>query len=102
MGKKKVPSLFFPLFESRTRHVVHSGLGKTINMRTSTLRRCPSCGSRRIRRMKKSFRAKVGTRTVTIPDLEREICPVCKEEFFDREANTVIDAYCFGKNKKRA
>ncbi len=71
-------------------------------MRTSTLTRCPSCGSRRIRRVRKIFRARVGTRIVAVPDLERETCPDCKEEFFDREANIAIDAYCFGKSRKRA
>jgi YgiT-type zinc finger domain-containing protein len=77
-------------------------LGKTIDMKTSTLTRCPSCGSRSIRRVRKPFRARVGARAVTIPDLEREICPDCKEEFFDREANVAIDAHCFGKSRKRA
>ena len=71
-------------------------------MKTSTLTRCPSCGSRSIRRVRKAFRARVGARTVTIPDLEREICPECKEEFFDREANITIDTYCFGKSWQRA
>lgn len=71
-------------------------------MKTSTLTRCPSCGSRNIRRVHKPFRARVGTRTVAIPDLEREVCPDCKEEFFDRESNITIDAYCFGKSRQRA
>lgn len=71
-------------------------------MKISTLTRCPSCGSRSIRRMRKTFRARVKTRVFTIPDVEREICPECKEEFFDREANIAIDAYCFGKNRQRA
>lgn len=71
-------------------------------MTTTTLTRCPNCRSRGIRRMRKPFRARVGMRTVTIPDLEREVCPDCREEFFDREANIVIDAYCFGKNRQRA
>jgi hypothetical protein len=44
----------------------------------------------------------VGTRAITIPDIEREVCPVCKEEFFDREANIAIDTYCFGKSRQRA
>jgi len=52
--------------------------------------------------VRKAFWARVGTRTVTIRDLEREICPECKEEFFDREANIAIDAYCFGKSRQRA
>lgn len=37
---------------------------------------------------------------LTIPDVEREICSDCKEEFFDREANIAIDAYCFDKSKQ--
>jgi hypothetical protein len=52
--------------------------------------------------MRKPFRARVGMRTVKIPDLEREVCLDCREEFFDCEANIVIDNYCFGKNRKRA
>ena len=71
-------------------------------MKTSVLTRCPSCGSRTIRRVQKPFRARVGTRVVTVPNLEREICAECKEEFFDREANIAIDAYCFGKSRQRA
>ncbi len=71
-------------------------------MNTPSLMRCPSCGSRRIRRRRKAFRARVGTRIVTIRDLEREVCPDCKEEYFDREANIKIDAYCFGKRRQRA
>jgi len=49
-----------------------------------------------------AIRAKAGTRILTIPDIEREICPDCKEEFFGREANIAIDAYYFGKSRKRA
>lgn len=71
-------------------------------MKTSVLTRCPSCGSRAIRRVQKPFRARVGTRVVAVPNLEREICAECKEEFFDREANIAIDAYCFGKSRQRA
>jgi hypothetical protein len=41
-------------------------------------------------------------RLITVPDVEREICPDCKAEYFDREANIAIDAYCFGKNRQRA
>ena len=52
--------------------------------------------------MRKAFRVRVGTRIVTIPDLEREMCPDCKEEHFDREANIKIDVYCFGKSRQRA
>lgn len=71
-------------------------------MKASMRTRCPSCGSRSIRRMQKPFRVRVKTRVVTMPDLEREICSECKEEFFDREANIAIDAYCFGKSRQRA
>ena len=71
-------------------------------MKTNRLRRCPLCGSRRLVRVGKPFRTRMGRRTVTIPAVERESCPACHEEFFDREANIVIDEHCFGKNKKRA
>ena len=71
-------------------------------MKTSTLTRCPSCGSRSIHRVRKPFRVRLKTRIIVVPDVEREICPVCREEFFDREANIAIDAYCFGKSRKRA
>jgi len=71
-------------------------------MKTTSLSRCPNCGSRKIRRATKPFRARVGTRAVTIASLEREVCPDCKEEFFDREANIVIDEHCFGRTRKRA
>jgi YgiT-type zinc finger domain-containing protein len=71
-------------------------------MKTSILTRCPHCGSRDIRLVRKAFRARVGKRIMTIPDLECEVCADCKEEFFDREANIVIDAYCFAKKRKSA
>ena len=71
-------------------------------MKTTSLRRCPSCAAREIHRVRKTFRARVGTRIVTIPNLEREVCLNCKEEFFDRDANIAIDAFCFGKKQKRA
>jgi len=71
-------------------------------MKAIELRTCPNCGSRSIKRVRKSFRAKVKGRLITVPDVEREICPDCRAEFFDREANIVIDAYCFGKNRQRA
>jgi len=71
-------------------------------MKTLELKRCPNCGSRGIRRVRKSFRAKVKGRVVIVPDVEREICPDYKAEYFDREANISIDAYCFGKHRQRA
>ncbi|MSP40800.1 MAG: YgiT-type zinc finger protein [Deltaproteobacteria bacterium] len=71
-------------------------------MKTIELKSCPNCGSRGIKRLRKSFRAKVKDRSILVPDVEREICSDCKAEFFDREANIVIDAYCFGKNRQRA
>jgi len=52
--------------------------------------------------VRKSFRAKIKARVVIVPDVEREICPDCKAEYFDREANIAIDAHCFGKNRQRA
>jgi YgiT-type zinc finger domain-containing protein len=52
--------------------------------------------------VRKPFRAKLKARLIIVPDVEREICPECKEEYFDREANIAIDAYCFGISRQRA
>ncbi len=71
-------------------------------MKALALKSCPNCGSRGIKRVSKSFRAKVKGRAVLVPAVEREICPDCKAEYFDREANIAIDAYCFGKTRQRA
>ena len=71
-------------------------------MKAIELRACPNCGSRSIKRVRKSFRAKLKARLIIVPDVEREICPECKEEYFDRDANIAIDAYCFGRNRQRA
>lgn len=71
-------------------------------MKSLELKRCPNCGSRGIKRVRKSFRANVKGRAIVVPDVEREICPDCKAEYFDREANIAIDSYCFGKNRQRA
>ncbi|MBI4516810.1 MAG: YgiT-type zinc finger protein [Deltaproteobacteria bacterium] len=66
------------------------------------LRRCPNCGSRRIERLARPFRARVAGKWVRIPNLVREICPDCHEEYFDRDANVEIDEACFGKQRRRA
>ncbi|MBI1997250.1 MAG: YgiT-type zinc finger protein [Deltaproteobacteria bacterium] len=71
-------------------------------MKTSALRHCPNCGSRSIKRVRKPFRAKLKARLIVVPDVEREICPECKEEYFGREASIAIDAFCFGKSRQRA
>jgi len=71
-------------------------------MKTLTLKRCPNCGSRSTRRVRKSFRAKMNGRLIIVPDVEREICPDCRAGYFNREANIAIDAHCFGKNRQRA
>ncbi|MBI2228328.1 MAG: YgiT-type zinc finger protein [Deltaproteobacteria bacterium] len=52
--------------------------------------------------MRKPFRAKLKARLIVVPDVEREICPECKEEYFGREASIAIDAFCFGKSRQRA
>ena len=68
----------------------------------TVLRQCPNCGSRRIERVPRPFRARVGRKWVRIAALEREICPDCHEEYFDRDANIAIDEACFGKQRRRA
>lgn len=65
---------------------------------------CPTCGSRRIARVKRPFEFRFKGKPIAIPDLEREVCPDCGEELFGPEANRRIEqeiaAAKDGKRKK--
>lgn len=61
------------------------------------LKRCPICHSSKIERAKKELRYRLGNKVHRIPDITREICKSCGEEFFSREANKKIDSHLFGK-----
>jgi YgiT-type zinc finger domain-containing protein len=47
------------------------------------IRRCPTCGSRKIRRQTVVIKATVHGKKSEVPDLELEVCPDCGERLFD-------------------
>ena len=57
------------------------------------LTRCPICESDQLREVsgKLSFQSHAGE--VKIPKVTRTKCDTCGEEFFDREANKILDQY---------
>ena len=53
---------------------------------------CPSCGSKRIKRVRCDWTGEFQGLTYTVPDLEFHQCPDCGEKVYDREAMRRIQA----------
>ena len=51
-----------------------------------SLRRCPTCGSTRIRTVVNDYRTRVHGEEVVVPGLERDECPGCGEVLFSPAA----------------
>jgi len=66
------------------------------------IRRCPTCGSRRIRRQTVTVRATVRGKSATVPGLELEVCPECGEKLFDREASRRMEERFLPKRRGRS
>jgi YgiT-type zinc finger domain-containing protein len=54
---------------------------------------CPSCGSRRIAKVRRSVTRSYKGRRYVVPDLEFHECPVCGERLYGPEAMRRIEAY---------
>lgn len=54
--------------------------------------RCPTCGSAKIRRLRKTVTRTHAGRTYVVPDLAFWDCPACGERVYDREAIRQIAA----------
>ncbi len=54
---------------------------------------CPTCGSRRIRPVRKDVTEEAAGKRYTIPDLEFYECPVCGEKLYDREAMRKLESF---------
>ena len=54
---------------------------------------CPTCGSDKIKRMRRNCTGKAQGETYIVPNLEYYECPDCNEELYDREAMQKIQAY---------
>ncbi len=57
-----------------------------------TITRCPTCGSRRIRQVRRDLTGEFEGRPYTVPGLEFFECPACGEKVFDKEAMRRIEA----------
>jgi YgiT-type zinc finger domain-containing protein len=57
------------------------------------LKKCPACGSPKIRRSCEEFKATIHGKKLVIPDIERQKCFSCGEEFFDHASNEKLDAF---------
>jgi len=56
--------------------------------------KCPTCGSGRIRRVRRDWTDTFEGETYTVPDLEFHQCPDCGERLYDRQAMRKIEAHC--------
>ena len=54
---------------------------------------CPTCGSDKIKRVRRNLTSSVQSKTYTVPNLEYYECPACGEKVYDREAMRKIAAH---------
>ena len=62
-------------------------------MSTLQITVCPSCGSPKIKRVRRDWRGKFQDRSYTVPSLEFYECPVCGEKVYDRQAMQKIEEH---------
>jgi YgiT-type zinc finger domain-containing protein len=56
------------------------------------IKTCPSCGSKRIRRVRKALVREARGRKYVVPSLEFHECPDCGERLFGRDTMRRIEA----------
>ena len=54
---------------------------------------CPTCGSRKIRKVRKNMTRELRGEAYTVPNVEFYECPDCGEHVFDPQASRKIDAH---------
>ena len=64
---------------------------------------CPTCGSKRIKLLRRNWTRSFQGKSYTVPDLEYYECPDCGEKLYDREAMRKIEAHspAYSKLHKR-
>lgn len=53
---------------------------------------CPTCGSDKIKKVRRNWESKTKNKTYIVPNLEYYLCPDCDEKVYDREAMQKIEA----------
>ena len=67
-----------------------------------TITKCPSCGSNRIKKVRRKWTAQFHGQTYSVPRLEFHECPACGEEVYNHEAMSKIEAHSPALVKARA
>jgi len=64
---------------------------------------CPTCGSKRIKKLKRDWTDEFQGKTFTVPTLEFHECPDCGERLYDAQAMRKIEAHspAFAKQRTR-
>lgn len=64
---------------------------------------CPTCGSKKIKKVQKNLMRSFQGQTYTVPNLEFHECPDCGERLYDRDAMRKIEAHspAYAKARKR-
>ncbi|MBD3347100.1 MAG: YgiT-type zinc finger protein [Chitinivibrionales bacterium] len=63
---------------------------------------CPTCGSNKIKKIKRDYSDEYNGKNYIIPDLEFEECPDCGEQLFDREALRKMEKFSPAFKHKKA
>ena len=71
--------------------VLEEGSIRTLTMLKTTI--CPTCGGRKIKRVRRDCPREIAGHRYTIPNLLLYECPNCGERLYDREAMRKIEAY---------
>ena len=64
--------------------------------------RCPTCGSRRIKWVRRNWRDTFNGKSYVVPNLEFYECPDCDEHIYDHNAMQKIEAHSPAYAKSRA
>ena len=56
------------------------------------IKKCPSCGSAKIKKVRRKWSGEYGGQTYTVENLELYECPDCKEQIYDPLAMRAIEA----------
>jgi len=63
---------------------------------------CPTCGSKKIKKVRRNLTRNFLGQTYVVPDLEFHECPDCGERLYDAQAMRKIEAHSPAFSKHRA
>lgn len=64
-------------------------------------KKCPSCGSRKIKLVEGDYPTTARGKRIVVPDVRRHECPDCGEVLLDYEAVKQIESRRFSSRKRR-